>query len=112
MLKEFRTFIMQGNVLDLAVGVVIGGAFGAITKSLVDDIIMPFVGLVLPGGVKGQLILKEAVLDAAGQVAQPTIAVNYGNFLNTIINFLIIGYVIFMMVKAANRMRISDSLNK
>ncbi len=105
MLKEFKTFIAQGNVLDLAVGVIIGGAFGKITTSLVDDIIMPFLGLVLPGGVKGKILLKQAVLDVAGQVAEPEIALNYGNLLNNIINFLIIAFVIFLIVKAANKLR-------
>lgn len=112
MLKEFRTFIIQGNVLDLAVGVIIGGAFGAITKSFVDDIIMPIIGLILPGGIKGKILLRDAIVDAAGKVTQPEIAINYGNFLNTVINFLVIGYVIFLVVKAANKMRVTDSLKK
>ncbi len=105
MIKEFKTFIAQGNVLDLAIGVIIGAAFGKITTSLVDDIIMPLVGLVLPGGVKGRILLKEAITDAAGAVTEPEIAINYGNLLNTIINFLIIAFVLFLIVKSANKMK-------
>ncbi|MFN4145052.1 MAG: large-conductance mechanosensitive channel protein MscL [Runella sp.] len=102
MLKEFKTFIAQGNVLDLAVGVVIGAAFGKITTSLVEDIINPILGLII-GGVdfaKLKIILKEADATGAGEVA-----INYGNFLNTVIQFLVIAWVIFMVVKAANKMR-------
>ena len=106
MLREFRQFIAQGNVLDLAVGIVIGAAFGKITTSLVEDIINPVVGLVL-GGVdfsQMKLVLKEAVGTA------PEVAVRYGNFLNNIIQFLIIAWVVFLIVKAANRARLSSSL--
>ena len=106
MLSEFRTFIAQGNVLDLAVGVIIGAAFGKITTSLVEDIINPILGLVL-GGVdfsQLKLVLKEAVGTA------PEVAIRYGNFLNTVIQFLIIAWVIFMIVKLANRTRLSSSL--
>lgn len=106
MLSEFRTFIAQGNVLDLAVGVIIGAAFGKITTSLVEDIINPILGLVL-GGVdfsQLKLVLKEAVGTA------PEVAIRYGNFLNTVIQFLIIAWVVFMIVKLANRARLSSSL--
>lgn len=106
MLSEFRTFIAQGNVLDLAVGVIIGAAFGKITTSLVEDIINPILGLVL-GGVdfsQLKLVLKEAVGTA------PEVAIRYGNFLNTVIQFLIIAWVVFLIVKLANRARLSGSL--
>ena len=106
MLKEFRLFIAQGNVLDLAVGVVIGASFGKIITSLVEDILNPIIGLVL-GGVdfsQMKLVLKEAI------GTQPEVAIMYGNFLNTVIQFLLIAWVIFLMVKAANRARLSDSL--
>jgi len=105
MLQEFRTFIEKGNVMDLAVGVIIGGAFGKITASLVDDILMPLIGLFLPGGVKGAIVLKAAQLDAAGTVIEEAVQLNYGNFLNTVINFLIIAWVIFLIVKAFNKLR-------
>lgn len=101
MLKEFKTFIAQGNVLDLAVGVIIGAAFGKITTSLVDDIIMPLVAFVAGDSLnpKGGLVLKEAIGDKAA------IVVNYGSFISTVINFLIIAWVVFMIVKAANRIK-------
>lgn len=105
MLKEFRTFIAQGNVLDLAVGVVIGAAFGKITTSLVEDIINPILGLAI-GGIdfsQLKLVLKEAVGET------PEVAIRYGNFVNVIIQFLVIAWVIFMVVKAANRLRASDN---
>ena len=92
MLKEFREFIMRGNVLDLAVAVIIGGAFGAIVTSLVNDIIMPLVGILM-GGV-----------DFSGLGIQVGSAiVLYGNFIQAIINFLIIALVLFLVIKAANR---------
>jgi large conductance mechanosensitive channel len=92
MLKEFKAFIAQGNVLDLAVGVIIGGAFGKITGSLVDDIIMPIVGIFLGGvDIKGKALTIG------------TATMKYGNFLQVVIEFLIIAMVIFMIIKAANK---------
>ena len=106
MFSEFKTFIAQGNVLDLAVGVIIGAAFGKITTSLVDDIINPILGLILGGVDLTQLkiVLKEAV------GTKPEVAIMYGNFLNTVIQFLLIAWVIFLIVKAANRARLSNSV--
>lgn len=106
MLKEFRTFIAQGNVLDLAVGVIIGAAFGKITTSLVEDIINPILGLVTGGIDFSQL--KIVLKDAVGET--PEVAIRYGNFLNIVIQFIIVAWVIFLIVKAANRMRVSSSL--
>lgn len=106
MLSEFRTFIAQGNVLDLAVGVIIGAAFGKITTSLVEDIINPILGLVM-GGVdfsQMKIVLKEAV------GTTPEVAIRYGNFLNIVIQFLIIAWVVFLIVKLANRARLSNSM--
>jgi large conductance mechanosensitive channel len=91
MLKEFKVFIAQGNVLDLAIGVIIGSAFGKITGSLVDDIIMPLVGIVL-GGIN----FKELAITVG------TANVKYGNFIQVVIEFLIIAWVVFMIIKAAN----------
>ncbi|AUD04626.1 large conductance mechanosensitive channel protein MscL [Spirosoma pollinicola] len=106
MLSEFRTFIAQGNVLDLAVGVIIGAAFGKIITSFVDDIVNPILGLVMGGTDLSQLkiVLKEAV----GTV--PEVAIRYGNFLNTFMQFLLIAWVIFMIIKVANKTRLSSSL--
>jgi large conductance mechanosensitive channel len=103
MLKEFREFIARGNVMDLAVGVIIGGAFGAIVKSLVDQVIMPPVGLIT-GGVDFaamKLVLKGA--DPAKKAAE--VAIGYGAFVNTVIDFLIVAFVIFLLVKAINSIK-------
>ena len=102
-LKEFQDFAMRGNVMDMAVGVIIGGAFGKIVSSFVADIIMPPLGILI-GGVDFsdlKIILKHAVTDATG-VLQPAVTVNYGTFLNTVIDFIIIAFAIFLMVKAVN----------
>lgn len=106
MLKEFRTFIAQGNVLDLAVGIIIGAAFGKITTSLVEDIINPILGLVI-GGIdfsQMKIVIKEAV------GTTPEVAIRYGNFLNVLIQFLVIAWVVFLIVKLANRARLSNSI--
>jgi large conductance mechanosensitive channel len=106
MVSEFKEFIAKGNVLDLAVGVVIGAAFGKIVTALVDGIIMPLVGVLL-GGVSvsdWKYVLKPESVDAAGaKVAE--VAVRYGAFIQTLIDFLIIAFVIFLVIKAYNRMR-------
>lgn len=104
MISEFKEFAMRGNVIDLAVGVVIGAAFGKIVTSLVDKVIMPPIGLAI-GGVdfsKWAWTLKEATLDAAGKEV-PAVAIGIGDFLNTVIQFLIVAFAIFMVVKAINR---------
>lgn len=100
---EFKDFIARGNVVDLAVGVVIGGAFGKIVDSFVKDLIMPIVG-VLTGGL--DMASMKIVLKAADAVAEkPEVAITYGNFLNAIISFLIVAFAVFMMIKAINKMR-------
>lgn len=108
MWKEFREFVARGNVLDLAVGVIIGAAFGAIVTSLVNDIIMPPIGLILGRVDFSNLFIDlsgqgYATLAAAQEAGAPTI--NYGNFIQTIINFLIIAFVIFLIVRWANRIK-------
>lgn len=103
MLKEFRAFILRGNVIDLAVGVIIGGAFGAIVTSLVNDIIMPPIGL-LVGGVdfsEIKIVLKEAV--AATET--PEVAIYIGKFINVVINFLIVAASVFLMIRMLSRMQ-------
>ncbi len=103
MLKEFKEFAMRGNVVDMAVGVIIGGAFGKIVSSLVSDIIMPPIG-VLVGGVNFselKMIIKDAAMDAAGN-AVPAVTWNYGNFLQTVFDFLIVAFTIFLFIKAIN----------
>lgn len=105
MLQEFKTFIAKGNVLDLAVGVVIGAAFGKITTSLVEDIINPVLGLLIGGVDFTQLkvVLKEAVGET------PEVAIKYGNFIQVLIQFVIIAWVIFLIVKLANRLRLTET---
>ncbi|HEY4559415.1 MAG TPA: large-conductance mechanosensitive channel protein MscL [Lysobacter sp.] len=106
-IEEFKAFIARGNVVDLAVGVVIGSAFAKITSSLVDGLVMPVLGMVT-GGIKvdqWKLVLKPATLDAAGKVADPEIALMYGTVLQAAIDFLIIAFVIFLFLRAYNRLR-------
>jgi large conductance mechanosensitive channel len=108
MLKEFKTFIAQGNVLDLAVGLLIGAAFGKVVAAFMDDIINPIMGLAI-GGVDFSAL--KVVLKAADPAAGVTeVAVRYGSFLNVIIQFLVTMWVIYMIVKAANRAKLSSSL--
>lgn len=112
MMKEFREFAMRGNVVDLAVGVVIGAAFGAIVKSLVDDVLMPPVGLLL-GNVDFSnlfLVLKEGAtagpyLSVAAAKAAGAVTLNYGLFINAIVSFLIVAFAIFMVIKNLNRLK-------
>jgi large conductance mechanosensitive channel len=105
--KEFREFISRGNVVDLAVGIVIGGAFGNIVSSLVADILMPPLGLVIGGmDLKDmRVVIKPAATDVSGKVIHEAVAINYGNFIQTLFDFLIIAFAIFLVVKAANRLR-------
>lgn len=105
-INEFKEFISKGNVVDLAVGVIIGGAFGKIVTSLVEDLIMPPIGLLI-GGVSFsdlKIQLKEAGVDAAGKVI-PAVAINYGNFLQITFNFIIIAAAVFLMIKAINKLK-------
>lgn len=108
MIKEFKDFIMRGNVLDLAIGVIIGGAFGKIISSLVSDVLMPPIGMLL-----GKVDFSNLFLDLSGghyasladAQAAGAATLNYGLFINNIINFLIIALVIFMIVKQVNRLQ-------
>lgn len=108
MLNEFKAFIARGNVMDLAVGVIIGGAFGGIVKSLVDDIIMPIVGAIFGG-----FDFSNYFIGLSSAVNAPTLAAAraqgavfaYGNFITVLINFLILAWIIFLMVKGVNTLR-------
>ena len=105
-ISEFKTFIARGNVIDMAVGVVIGGAFGKISTSLVNDIIMPLVSLIT-GGIDfsaWKLVLIQGVTDAEGTVVTPEVALNYGNLISVILDFLNIAFAIFCMIKAINKL--------
>jgi large conductance mechanosensitive channel len=117
MLKEFKAFAMRGNVLDLAVGIIIGGAFGTIVKSLVDDVIMPPIGLAL-GNVDFSnlfLLLKDGAkapppyATLAEAHAAGAVTINYGLFVNSVITFLIVAFAVFLLVRAANRMTPHDA---
>jgi len=116
-LKEFKAFIMRGNVLDLAVGFIMGGAFGTIVKSLVDDVIMPPIGLAL-GNVdfsdlfmllKGGAKAPPPYASLAEAQAAGAVTVNYGVFINSIVSFLIVAFAVFLLVRAANRMKPAEA---
>ncbi|MCM8812852.1 MAG: large-conductance mechanosensitive channel protein MscL [Candidatus Omnitrophica bacterium] len=101
MLKEFKDFAMRGNVVDMAVGIIIGASFGKIVSSLVNDVIMPPIGLMM-GGVDfsdKSIILKEAVGSA------PAVVLKYGVFINTVLDFIIVAFAIFMLVRAMNQLK-------
>jgi large conductance mechanosensitive channel len=105
LLKEFRDFAVKGNALDMAVGIIIGAAFNKIVTSLVNDIVMPPIGMLL-GGVDFknlQVVLKEAGTSATGE-AVAAVAVRYGLFINNIIDFLIVAFTIFLMVRTINQL--------
>ena len=110
MVSEFKEFIAKGNVLDLAVAVVIGAAFGRIVTALVDGIVMPVVSLAT-GGVSvddWKLVVTPAQVDAAGKEIAAEVAIRYGSFLQSVIDFLIVAFVIFLVIKAYNRIRRPD----
>lgn len=103
-IEEFKTFIAKGNVLDMAVGVIIATAFGKITTSLVNDVFMPFIGWVI-GDVdltELNIVLSPEVLNEAGEVIDPAVVVAIGTFISTIIDFILIAFVVFLIVKAFN----------
>ena len=105
MWNEFKKFAFKGNVIDMAVGVIIGGAFGKIVTSLVNDLIMPFLGIFM-GKVNFtelKIVLSPAVLDAAGTVVKAESAITYGNFLQTVVDFLLVALSIFFFVKMMNK---------
>ena len=99
--KDFKEFITKGNIIDMAVGVVIGGSFGKIVTGLVENIINPFVGMFMKTGdlANWKTVMEEAVLDEAGNVVTPEVAVNYGNFIQNVVDFVIIAFCIFVMIK-------------
>lgn len=103
-ISEFREFAVKGNVVDMAVGIIIGAAFNKIVNSLVNDVIMPPIGMMLGGAEFSDLawILKEGTVDESGKMAGE-VAIRYGAFVNTVIEFLIIGLTVFVVVKIMNR---------
>lgn len=105
--KEFKEFAVRGNVVDMAVGIIVGAAFSTIVNSFVKDVLMPPLGL-LAGGVDfsdKKLVLKQGVSAAEGVKAVPEVSVNYGVFINSVINFVIVAFAVFLLVKAINRLK-------
>ena len=104
MLKEFKDFIMRGNVIDMAVGVIVAGAFGKITTSLVNDIFMPFISFIFGSRdmTALNLVVRPEIVNEAGEVTQAAITIGFGTFIATIIDFLLVALVVFLVVKAIN----------
>lgn len=119
--NEFKEFISKGNVIDLAVGIIMGTAFGKVVSSLVEDVVMPPIGYLMGGVDFSELaiVLKEAVKNSAGVVTTEAVSIQYGTFINTLINFLVVSASVFVMVKVANFMKnqrqeetVSDSVEE
>lgn len=105
-IKEFKDFAMQGSLVDMAVAFVMGGAFGKVISSFTDGIVSPLIGMI--GGAdlsKNMYILKEAVTDATGKVVTEAVAIKWGDFLTAVINFVIVAFVMFLVIKSINRMK-------
>ncbi len=117
MLKEFKAFAMRGNVVDMAVGIIIGAAFGAIVKSLVDDVIMPPIGMLM-GNVDFSnlyVVLKEGAAAAAPYASLAdakkagAVTINYGVFINSVISFMIVAFAVFMLIRSINRLKQAEA---
>ena len=105
-IQEFKDFALKGNVMDMAVGIIIGGAFGKIVTSLVNDIIMPPIGLITGSSFSdSKLVLRPAEVDAAGETIKEDIELNWGNFVQTTVDFFIIAICIFLIIKGMNTFR-------
>ncbi len=106
MMSEFKDFAARGNVVDMAVGIIIGGAFGTIVKSLVNDVLMPPLGVVMGGMDFGDLgwTIREAVVSAEGKITTDAVIIKYGAFINAVIAFLIGAFCVFMLVKGMNKL--------
>ena len=104
MLKEFKDFVMRGNVLDMAVGVIVAGAFGKITTSLVNDVFMPFISYLFGSRdmTALNLVVRPEVVNEAGEVTQAAITIGFGTFIATIIDFILVALVVFLVVKGIN----------
>ena len=115
LIAEFKEFIMRGNVVDMAVGVIIATAFGKITTSLINDVIMPFIGWVTGSRDMTALniLVRPEVLDEAGNVVQAAITIGFGTFIATIVDFLLIALVVFFIMKASNKAKaVAEELKK
>ena len=115
MIKEFKDFVMRGNVLDMAVGVIVAGAFGKITTSLVNDVFMPFISFLF--GTRDMtalnLVVRPEIVNEAGEVVQAGIIIGFGTFVATIIDFLLVALVVFFIMKASNKAKaIAEDMKK
>ena len=113
-MEEFKAFVMRGNVMDMAVGVIVGGAFGAITSSLVSNVITPLLAFIFgaPNTDALNITLRAAETDAAGEVVKEAIVLGFGTFVGAIIDFIIIALIIFLIVKAFNKARAAAEARK
>lgn len=107
MLKEFKEFAMKGSLIDTAIAFVMGAAFAGVSTSFINGMFMPLVAMIFQvGDMSGmKLVLKDAVVDAAGKVTTPETAIMYGTFLGAVINFLVVAFIMFLVVKAMNKMK-------
>lgn len=105
MVSEFKEFAMKGNLVDMAVGFVMGGAFATVVKSFIDDVFMPPLGKVMGGVDFGQMkyVIQEAAMNADGTVASAEVAIRFGAFINALISFVIVAFVMFMIIKGMNK---------
>jgi large conductance mechanosensitive channel len=105
-IKEFKDFAMKGNLVDIAVAFVMGGAFGSVITSFTEGVVSPLIGMI--GGAdfsKNMFILKDAITDASGKITSEAVAVKYGDFLTAVINFIIVAFIMFVIIKAINSMK-------
>lgn len=110
MLKEFKEFAMKGNLVDMAIAFVMGGAFGKVVSAFVEKMFAPIIGILM-GGINladKKFVVKEAVLDAAGKETSPAVAIEWGLFVTALIDFIIVAFVMFMIIKAMNKMKKPD----
>ncbi|HRP62551.1 MAG TPA: large-conductance mechanosensitive channel protein MscL [Phycisphaerales bacterium] len=113
-INDFKEFAVKGNAVDMAVGLIIGAAFGKVVSSLVNDIIMPPIGMLIGGMDFGDLAytLKEQVTDASGAVTEPAVAIKYGAFLSTTIDFVIVAMTIFIVIRMMSKLKFSKMPDK
>ena len=113
-ITEFKEFVMRGNVMDMAIGVILATAFGKITTSLVNDVFMPFIAFIF--GARNMdalnIVLRQPVINNAGEVVDPGIVIGFGTFITTIIDFLLVALVVFMVVKSINKARAKAEAKK
>ncbi len=107
MFKEFKDFAMKGSLIDIAVGLVMGAAFATVTAAFIDGIFMPLIGMILNVGdlTQAKIMLSPAIMDGGGKVTTPESALLYGKFIGAVINFIVVAFVMFLVVKGVNKMK-------